>query len=78
MHFTHPPRHFTRQGTTLKPGDVVKGVVQSVQSYGIFVDLLPAGEGISGLLHVSEISHQRVVKVEKLFREGDRVTVSGG
>jgi polyribonucleotide nucleotidyltransferase len=39
--------------------------------YGVFVDFL----GKSGLLHVSEISHSRIDKVEEVFKEGDPVKV---
>jgi polyribonucleotide nucleotidyltransferase len=52
-------------------GDVYDAVVASVMPYGVFVDFL----GKSGLLHVSEISHSRIEKVEDVFKEGDPVKV---
>ena len=52
-------------------GDVYDAVVASVMPYGVFVDF----SGKSGLLHVSEISHSRIEKVEDVFKEGDPVKV---
>lgn len=52
-------------------GDVYDAVVASVMPYGVFVDFM----GKSGLLHVSEISHSRIEKVEEVFKEGDPVKV---
>jgi len=55
-----------------KIGDVVEGTVQSMRPYGAFLDL---GNGTVGLLHVSQISHDRIVSVDKILREGDRLKV---
>ncbi|HKK75330.1 MAG TPA: polyribonucleotide nucleotidyltransferase [Saprospiraceae bacterium] len=52
-------------------GDEYDAVVKTVMPYGVFVDFL----GKSGLLHVSEISHSRIEKVEDHFSEGDEVRV---
>ena len=52
-------------------GDVYDAVVKTVMPYGVFVDF----QGKSGLLHVSEISHSRIDKVEDVFKEGDSVKV---
>jgi polyribonucleotide nucleotidyltransferase len=52
-------------------GDVYEAVVKSVMPYGVFVEF----NGRSGLLHVSEISHSRIDKVEDVFQEGDEVKV---
>lgn len=54
-----------------KVGDVYEAKVASVMPYGVFVDFM----GKSGLLHVSEISHSRIDKVEEVFKEGDPVKV---
>ncbi|KAG2486232.1 hypothetical protein HYH03_015057 [Edaphochlamys debaryana] len=54
-----------------KVGDVVAGVVQSVKPYGAFVDL----GGVTGLLHVSQISHDRVLVLDKILQEGDKIKV---
>ena len=52
-------------------GDTYDAVVKTVMPYGVFVDFM----GKSGLLHVSEISHSHVDKVEDVFQEGDEVRV---
>jgi len=52
-------------------GDEFDAVVKTVMPYGVFVDFF----GKSGLLHVSEISHTRIDKVEDVFKEGDPVKV---
>lgn len=52
-------------------GDVYDAVVKTVMPYGVFVEF----SGKSGLLHVSEISHSRIDKVEDVFKEGDDVKV---
>jgi cytidylate kinase len=55
---------------SLKVGDVVKGTVKKLEEYGAFVEL---EHGVEGLLHVSEIEHNRVVKIEKVLNVGDAV-----
>lgn len=55
-----------------KVGDVVEGSVISVKPYGAFIDL---GNGVSGLLHISQISHDRILNVEKVLSEGDKIKV---
>ena len=52
-------------------GDVVTGYVMSVKPYGAFIDL----GGVSGLLHISQISHDRVMDVEKVLSVGDEIKV---
>jgi polyribonucleotide nucleotidyltransferase len=52
-------------------GDTYDAVVKTVMPYGVFVDFM----GKSGLLHVSEIDHARVERVEDFFQEGDEVRV---
>ncbi|MFT4533608.1 MAG: polyribonucleotide nucleotidyltransferase [Saprospiraceae bacterium] len=52
-------------------GDIYDAVVDSVMPYGVFVKF----SGKSGLLHVSEISHERINDVSTVFSEGDSVKV---
>ncbi len=52
-------------------GDVYDAVVDSVMPYGVFVKF----SGKSGLLHVSEVSHERINDVSTVFSEGDSVKV---
>lgn len=55
----------------LEVGQVVSGTVTSVARYGAFVDL----GGIEGLVHVSELDHDRVEEVGDVVAEGDRLEV---
>jgi small subunit ribosomal protein S1 len=55
----------------LAPGAALDGVVTSVQDYGAFVDL----GGIEGLVHVSELSWDRVSRPQDLLKVGDQVQV---
>jgi len=55
----------------LKPGEVRKGVVSSVVSFGAFVDL----GGMDGLIHVSELSWKHVEHPGQVVTVGDEVTV---
>lgn len=57
--------------TSLGIGSVVEGVVQSVKPYGAFIDM----GGISGLLHISQISHERITDVENVLQPGDKLKV---
>lgn len=58
-------------GEGLGVGDVVTGIVQAVKPYGAFVDV----GGVSGLLHISQISHDRIVAVENVLAPGDELKV---
>jgi small subunit ribosomal protein S1 len=56
---------------SLKPGERRKGVVSSVVSFGVFVDL----GGMDGLVHVSEISWRHVDHPSEVVKVGDEVEV---
>lgn len=56
----------------LVDGQVIQGCVVSTAAFGAFVDL---GAGVQGLVHLSELSHQRVAKVEDAVSVGSTVTV---
>jgi len=55
----------------LKSGDVVEGVVSNLCNFGAFVDL----GGIDGLVHISEISWQRIGHPQDVLTMGQRVQV---
>jgi small subunit ribosomal protein S1 len=55
----------------LEEGAVVSGTVKNLTEYGAFVDL----GGIDGLLHVSDMSHGRVMHASEVVRVGDELTV---
>ena len=53
----------------LKVGDVVKGVVTGVVDFGVFVNV----DGIEGLIHISEISWERVSNPSDYVKVGDTI-----
>lgn len=55
-----------------KAGDIVEGVVDSLKDYGAFVNL---DGGASGLVHVSQISSQRIKHPGVVLKEGQKVKV---
>jgi len=56
-----------------RKGDVVTGKITNVTDFGAFVEL---EEGIEGLIHVSEISREKVEKPSDLLRAGETVTAA--
>ncbi len=56
---------------TPEVGGEYEAVVKTLAPYGAFVDF----HGKSGLLHISEIDHSRVDKVEDVLKEGDKVKI---
>jgi small subunit ribosomal protein S1 len=56
---------------TLKEGDVLKGTVKNITSYGAFIDL----GGIDGLLHITDMSWGRIAHPSELFVVGDEIEV---
>jgi len=54
---------------TLREGAVVSGTVSSLREFGAFVDL----GGIEGLIHVSELGHERVSNPADVVQVGQRV-----
>jgi small subunit ribosomal protein S1 len=55
-----------------RPGMVVKGHVTKIANFGVFVELEP---GLEGLLHISEISDQKVEKPEEALKVGQELDV---
>jgi polyribonucleotide nucleotidyltransferase len=53
-------------------GRVYQGVVRRVVPFGAFVEISP---GKDGLVHISELEHKRVERVEDVINEGDSVLV---
>ncbi len=54
-----------------RKGDVVVGKVTNVTDFGAFIEL---EEGIEGLVHVSEISHEKVEKPSDVLKVGDTLS----
>lgn len=58
--------------SNIEVGFVTEGIVESLQPYGAFVDL---GNGISGLVHISQICEKRIKKPSEAVNVGDKVKV---
>ena len=56
----------------LVPGSIVEGTVESIMPYGAFVNL---GNGISGLVHISQICQKRIASPHEVVKEGQKVKV---
>jgi len=56
----------------LEPGAVLRGKVVSFKPFGAFVDI----GGIEGMLHISELGHQRVERPEDVLRVGQELDVA--
>lgn len=56
----------------LSRGTVTKGTVEKIVPYGAFVNI---GDGLSGLLHISQISEKRIKSPNEVIKEGETVTV---
>jgi len=57
---------------TLEVGATLDGIVRSVRDFGAFVDI---GSGVEGLVHVSQMSWERVANAADVFQPGQRVRV---
>lgn len=56
---------------SLKEGEKRSGVVKKLVKYGAFVDI----GGVEGLIHLSDLSWERVNRPEEVVKEGDKVEV---
>jgi small subunit ribosomal protein S1 len=55
-----------------KPGDIVKGTVTKITNFGVFVGL---EDGLEGLLHISELSEDKIESAEEVVKVGDPIEV---
>lgn len=58
--------------STFKQGDTVQGVVKRLTDFGAFVELVP---GVDGLLHISEVAHERIEKVSDVLSVNETIDV---
>jgi small subunit ribosomal protein S1 len=52
------------------PGTPVKGKITGLTDFGVFMEI---EEGIEGLIHISELAHERVTNPADLFKKGDEI-----
>ena len=62
----------TEAMTKVEVGQVYEGTVSSIQNYGAFIDL---PNGLTGLVHISQISNERIAHPGKVLKEGQNVRV---
>ena len=60
----------------VKPGDKLKGTVVGVTDFGAFVKVNIDGHDIEGLIHISELSWDKVPSAREIVTEGQKVEVS--
>lgn len=58
--------------SNVQVGLVTEGVVENIQPYGAFIDL---GNGLSGLVHISQICNSRIAHPSSVLKEGQKVKV---
>jgi len=56
----------------IEVGENTTGKVTRLAAFGAFVDI---GKGVEGLIHISELSHQRIKSAKDAVKEGEEVTV---
>src|SRR5204863_1289522 len=61
---------WSRIDDRFKVGDLVKGKVAKIASFGAFVEL---ADDIDGLIHISQLSEDHVAKVKDVINVGDEV-----
>jgi small subunit ribosomal protein S1 len=60
------------KGLGFEEGEIIRGKVSRLTDFGAFVEVAP---GVDGLVHISEISYERVTHPNRFLHEGDRVDV---
>lgn len=58
--------------SSYKVGDIIEGVVTVITDFGAFVEF---GQGLEGLVHISEIAWQRIDDPKEFLRSGQRIKV---
>lgn len=59
----------------IKVGEIFKGVITTVTNFGVFVEIKVEKSKVEGLVHVSELSWEKVGKPSDRFKTGDKVEV---
>jgi small subunit ribosomal protein S1 len=60
------------KGLGFEEGDIIRGRISRLADFGAFVEVAP---GVDGLVHISEISYERIHHPSKFLHEGDMVDV---
>ncbi len=60
------------KGLEFEEGEMIQGKISRLTDFGAFIEVAP---GVDGLVHISEISYERVSHPSRFLHEGDRVDV---
>jgi small subunit ribosomal protein S1 len=60
------------KGLGFEEGEIIRGKISRLTDFGAFIEVAP---GVDGLVHISEISYERISHPSKLLHEGDQVDV---
>lgn len=60
------------KGLPFKEGDIISAKVSRLTDFGAFVEIAP---GVEGLVHISEISYQKISHPNRWLKEGEKVNV---
>ncbi|ANZ94475.1 MULTISPECIES: 30S ribosomal protein S1 [Brochothrix] len=66
------PQPWDNISEQVAPDDVLEGTVARLTTFGAFINILP---GVDGLVHISEIAHERIGTPQEVLSEGQAVTV---
>lgn len=66
------PDPWTRKVEGLREGQLIEGTITHLTKFGAFARI---GEDLEGLIHVSELSEQRIAHPKEVVKEGDVVTL---
>ncbi|MBU1105020.1 S1 RNA-binding domain-containing protein [Candidatus Parcubacteria bacterium] len=64
-----------KQLTSFVVGDVLEGAVSGIVPFGLFVDIKKGDVSLDGLVHISEISWEKVYHPGNIYKVGDKVKV---
>ena len=53
-------------------GEIVDGKVTGITAFGAFVEI---GEGVTGMVHISEVSHKYITDIKEVLKVNDKVKV---
>ena len=60
------------KGLGIQEGEIIRGKISRLTDFGAFVEIAP---GVDGLVHISEMSYERISHPNTLFHEGEMVEV---
>jgi small subunit ribosomal protein S1 len=58
------------KGLGIREGEIIRGKISRLTDFGAFVEVAP---GVDGLVHISEMSYERITHPSALFHEGEMV-----